>query len=115
MARPKFEVPTPAEFRALLFLHKHGPATVREYLTEGGLHDEGRAYTSVMSLMNVLHDKGYASRKEEGRAFRYTATMSLADLRSRALNFILEHAFGGSVDEMKAAVSKMEAPSKRKK
>jgi predicted transcriptional regulator len=69
MSRPKTEMPTPAEFRALLFLHKHGPATVREYLQEDGLHSEGRAYTSVMSLMTVLHEKGYASRKEEGRAF----------------------------------------------
>ena len=104
MGRPKFEVPTPAEFRALLFLHKHGPATVREYLQEGGLHDEGRAYTSVMSLMNVLHEKGYATRKEEGRAFRYTAALSLTDLRNRALHYVLDHAFGGSVEELKAAV-----------
>jgi BlaI family penicillinase repressor len=111
----KHDVPTPAEFRALLFLHKHGPATVREYLTESGLHEAGRVYTSVMSLMNLLHEKGYASRKEAGRAFRYTAAVPLAELRSRALGHVLEHAFGGSLDDLKAAVSKMEAPSRRKK
>jgi BlaI family penicillinase repressor len=115
MAKPKKEIPTPAEFRALLFLHKHGPATVREYLMEGGLHEEGRAYTSVMSLMNVLHEKGFATRKEEGRAFRYAATLSLADLRSRALKWVLENAFGGSLEEMKKAVATMEPASKRRK
>lgn len=115
MARPKHQVPTPVEFRALLFLHKHGPATVREYLEQGGLHEEGRAYTSAMSLMNVLHEKGYATRKEEGRAFRYTAAVPLNELRTRVLHFVLELAFEGSLDEMKSAVSKLEAPSKRKK
>lgn len=84
-------------------------------MQEGGLHDEGRAYTSVMSLMNVLHEKGFATRKEEGRAFRYAPTLSLAELQNRALKWTLEHAFGGSLDEMKAAVTKLEAQSKRKK
>lgn len=115
MSRPKTEVPTPAEFRALLFVHANGPATVREYLQGGGLHDEGRAYTSVMSLMNVLFEKGFATRKEEGRAFRYAAALPLAEIQNRALKAVLEHAFGGSLDEMKTAVSKLVAPSKRKK
>jgi BlaI family transcriptional regulator, penicillinase repressor len=115
MPRPKFEMPTPAEMRALLFLHKHGPATVREYLKDGGLHEEGRAYTSVMSLMNVLHEKGYATRKEEGRAFRYAPVITKEELQASALQFVLNHAFAGSVEEMKSAVSKLEAPSKRKK
>lgn len=53
MARPKTTIPTPAETRALHFLHEHGSASVREYL-EKGEHTKGHAYTSVMSLMDVL-------------------------------------------------------------
>lgn len=115
MARPKLEIPTPAEFRALIFLHQHGPATVKEYHEKSGLRNEGRAYTSVMSQMNILHKKGFATRKEAGRTFRYAAVFSLANLRTRALQQVLETAFGGSLDEMKAAVAKLDAPSKRKK
>lgn len=115
MPRPKTDLPAPSEFRALVFLHQHGPATVREYFLEGGLEEEGRAYTSVMSVMDTLYEKGFATRIEERRAYRYSAAISLAELRSRALKNVLKTAFGDSLDEMKSAVAKMEAPSKRKK
>lgn len=115
MARPKFSMPAPAEMRALRFLHQHGPATVQEYFQEGGLHDEGRAYTSVMSLMTVLYEKGLATRVLEKRAYRYAPTMTQAELQASALQFVLEHAFAGSVDELKSVVAKIETPSKRKK
>lgn len=115
MPRPKTDLPSPSEIRALIFLNEHGPATVNEYFFEGGFREAGRAYTTVMSLLDIMHDKGFVTRKAEGRAFRYTATVSLADLRARVLKNVLESVFGGSLDEMKSTVAKMEAPSKRKK
>lgn len=114
MARPKQSIPTPAETRALRFLHEHGPATVREYL-EQGEHADGHAYTSVMSLMSVLFEKGFATRKEEKRAFRYAAAMSPAELRSSVLANVLDNVFGGSVEELKATLAELEKRPKRKK
>ena len=114
MARPKNAVPTPAELRALRFMHEHGPATVREYL-EKGLFAKEPAYTSVMSLLNVVYEKGLATRKAEGRAFRYTPTMTPAELRSVALANVLESVFGGSVADLKATLAELEAKPKRKK
>jgi BlaI family penicillinase repressor len=112
MARPKIDLPTPAELRALVFMHEHGPCTVKEYLEEGGLKKEGRAYTSVMSLLSVMFDKGLATRTEVGRAFRYAPAVPLPEVRTKLLHYVLANAFGGSLDEMKAAVAKLE---KRKK
>jgi BlaI family transcriptional regulator, penicillinase repressor len=114
MGRPKNGVPTPTEIRALRFMHEHGSATVREYL-EQGVHPKKPAYTSVMSLLCVLHEKGLATRKEEGRAFRYTPTISPAELRTITLANVLDNVFGGSVAELKATLAELEARPKRKK
>lgn len=51
MARPKTAHPTVAELEVLQILWERGPSTVREVLET--LPKE-RAYTSVMSLLNVL-------------------------------------------------------------
>lgn len=114
MARPKYDIPTPAETRALRFLHENGPSTVRDYL-EKGSHSPGHAYTSVMSLLSVMYEKGFATRKEEGRAFRYTAAISPAELRLATLSNILDNVFGGSVSDLKETLAEIEKSPKRKK
>lgn len=50
------------------------PAEVRESL--GG----GLAYTTVMTILSRLHDKGLASRESRGRAYAYEATVSESEL-----------------------------------
>ena len=73
MARPTTDQPTPAELELLRILWDRGPSTVRqvlEALTEAG---RGRAYTTVMSLLNVMAEKGQVTRTPEGRAFLYAA------------------------------------------
>ena len=112
MARPSLPIPTPAETRALNFLHNHGPATVRDYLEKGD-HPNKPAYTSVMSLLSVMYDKGLATRKEEGRAFRYTPAMSQAEMRTAVVANALENVFGGDLDAFKAAVAAAK-PGKKK-
>jgi BlaI family transcriptional regulator, penicillinase repressor len=112
MARPKHQIPTPAEQRALNFLHKHGSATVREYL-EGGNIQGGNAYTSVMSLLSVMYDKGLATRTEQGRAFRYKAAIDQSELRASVVANVLENVFEGDLDALKAAVVAAK-PAKKK-
>ena len=70
MARPRHVNPTPAELEVLQIIWKCGPSTVREVMTV--LNQERRcAYTSVMSLMNVMVEKGLLSQRPKGRAFVY--------------------------------------------
>ena len=114
MARPKTLIPTPAETRALRFLHNHGPATVREYLEKGDLPNNP-AYTSVMSLLSVMYDKGLATRAGEKRAYRYTPAMSQSELRANALGYVLENVFGGSVEDLEATLAEIKKRPKKKK
>lgn len=112
MSRPKLPIPTPTEQRALNFLHEHGSATVREYLVKG-VHPSRHAYTSVMSLLSVMAEKGLATRTVEGRAFRYKPAMNQAELRTAVVANVLETVFEGDLEAFKAAVSAVK-PGKKK-
>ncbi len=72
MARPKPPHPTEGELEILRILWDRSPSTVREVLEQ--ILQE-RAYTSVMSLLNVMAEKNLVTRKPEGRAFRYSTNL----------------------------------------
>ena len=73
MARPTSDTPTPAELDVLRVLWDRGACTVREVLESQTAAGQGKAYTSCMSLLNVMADKGLVTKAPEGRAFRYAA------------------------------------------
>ncbi len=112
MARPKHTIPTPAEQRALNFLHEHGSANVREYL-EKGTHPNKPAYTSVMSLLSVMHEKGLATRAAEGRAFRYKPAIGQTELRAAVVANVLDNVFAGDLEAFKAAVAAVKLGKKK--
>jgi predicted transcriptional regulator len=95
VARPKHENPTPAELEILHLLWSEGPLTVREVMDR--LEEKRpRAYTSVMSLLNVMTEKGMLVRKPEGRAFRYSAARGRQQTLGEMVDDLLGRAFGGS-------------------
>ena len=73
MARPTTDTPTPAELEVLRVLWDRGALTVREVRDAQAEAGVRRAYTSAMSLLNVMADKGLVLKVPEGRAFRYAA------------------------------------------
>lgn len=53
------------------------PVTVREVL-EDLQEERSIAYTTVMTVMDNLHQKGWLRRQQEGRAYRYEAVATRA-------------------------------------
>jgi predicted transcriptional regulator len=53
------------------------PVTVREVL-EDLQQERSIAYTTVMTVMDNLHQKGWLRREHEGRAYRYEAVSTRA-------------------------------------
>ena len=99
MARPRQENPTPAELEVLRVIWEQGPSTVREVMN--ALNDERpRAYTSVMSLMNVMAEKGLLTQKPKGRAFVYSARISQARTQSQIVRDLLGRVFDGSASAL---------------
>ena len=73
MARPTSDTPTPAELDVLRVLWDRGACTVREVLEAQTAAGRSKAYTSCMSLLNVMAEKGLVTKAPEGRACRYAA------------------------------------------
>ena len=101
MARPRHENPTPAELEVLQVVWEQGSSTVREVMN--ALNQERpRAYTSVMSLMNVMVEKGLLSQNPKGRAFVYSAKISQARTQSEIVRDLLSRVFDGSASALVA-------------
>ena len=88
---------TPLELEIMQVLWETGPAnvqTVQAALKAG----PPLAYTTVQTMLNVLHRKGKVKRKLNGRAFEYAPTVSREKATSHAVREMVERLFGGSVD-----------------
>ena len=101
MARPRHKNPTPAELEVLQLIWEHEPCTVREVMNLLK-PKRPRAYTSVMSLMNVMAEKGLLNQRPKGRAFIYSAKVSRDKTQSSMLSDLVNRAFDGSANALVA-------------
>jgi len=110
MPRPKHEHPTPGELEVLKILWDRGPSTVREVM-EVLNRQRQRAYTSVMSLLNVMTDKGLLEREPKGRAFLYRAQVGREKTLGQMVHDLLGRAFEGSASALVARLLDQSSPS----
>ena len=87
--------PTPAELEILDVLWDRGSATVRE------VHDvvsgqRSTTYTTILKLMQIMHDKGLVERDQAGKAHVYRPKHSQQQTQTRLVGSLLERAFRGS-------------------
>ena len=64
-----------------------------EPLTPAGVQarlEDDLAYTTVVTILTRLHDKGVATREKHGRSFRYHAVDDEAGLAARKMTKVLE-------------------------
>jgi predicted transcriptional regulator len=87
----------PRELAVMSILWRNGSATVTE-MREA--LDEKLAYTSVLSALQTLEDKGYVRHEPEGRAYRYFARVEADRAGGSALSRIKESIFQGSAERM---------------
>ena len=99
MARRPQETPTEAELEVLRILWDRGPSTGREVLDVLNTQRK-RAYTSVMSVLNILSDKGQVIRKPLGRAFIYSAKRPREKTLGKMVGSLLSRAFEGSASSL---------------
>jgi predicted transcriptional regulator len=85
------------ELRILNVLWAQGPATVRQVLE--ALRVQPRpAYTTVLTMMRLMHEKGYLDRREQGRAHVYQARLREAPTKRNLLRQLVDSAFRGSAE-----------------
>ena len=66
-----------------------GPVLVRE-VREGLGAERPIAHTTVQTVMEILHRKGWLTRQKEGRAFRYRATSTREDYAAGLIDQVFE-------------------------
>ena len=101
--RPRLETPTDGELEILKVLWEHGPSTVREVLGELNKSRE-RAYTSVMTMLNLMFEKGLLRREQQGRAFVYQPAADRRATLSELVENLLGKAFDGSPSSLVTAL-----------
>jgi predicted transcriptional regulator len=99
MPRPKEDQPTAGELEVLKVLWDRGPSTVREVMDVLN-QSRPRAYTSVMSLLNVMAEKRLLVREARGRAFVYRPRMDRGKTLGRLVGDLLRRAFEGSTSQL---------------
>jgi predicted transcriptional regulator len=74
-----------------------GSATVAEVVEAL----EGKdAYTTILTLMRILKDKGYLSSRKEGRAFVFVPRVDRNTAARKAVDQLLSKFFSGSASEL---------------
>ena len=84
---------TDREADVMQVLWDHGPSVVNE--VKERLHDE-LAYTTVLTILRTLEQKGYVKHEEEGRVHRYSAAVKEEAARKSAMQHLTGKLFKGS-------------------
>src|SRR6478672_4361032 len=79
-------------------LWETGPANVQT--VQSGIAGRDLAYTTVQTMLNVLHRKGRVKRQLKERAYVYRPVLSRQKAVTQAVGQILDRFFGGSADSL---------------
>ncbi len=94
----------PLELDCLNILWPLGEATVRD-VQQALQPTRPRAYTTIMTILDRLAQKGVVQRQKSGRAWLYRANLSAAEARSHAIAQVVDGFFDGSPQALAAHLS----------
>jgi BlaI family transcriptional regulator, penicillinase repressor len=90
---------TDRELDVMSILWQLGSGTVAEVRDR---LDASLAYTSVLSVLQTLEEKGFVRHESEGRAYRYHPTVERAEAGDTAVGRIVDKIYHGAADVLLA-------------
>jgi len=97
--RPAAATLTPHELDIMKLVWDRKEATVRDVYE--ALRARRRiAYTSVLTMMNVLERKGHLKKRAEGRSFVYQAARPRGQVLRAMVREFVERVFGGATEPL---------------
>lgn len=84
---------TDAELRLMNIIWEHAPISVQG-VVDALPADLDLAYSTVLTTMRILEEKGFLRHTKEGRAFVYQAEIAREDASRSALKYVLDRFFG---------------------
>jgi predicted transcriptional regulator len=90
---------TEAELRLMKLLWTRGESLVGD-LVAAIPEDSAIAYTSVLTTIRVLEQKGYVTHRQEGRAFVYSPCVAELEAGKSEVQHLLHRFFGNSRERL---------------
>jgi BlaI family penicillinase repressor len=101
MPRPESEHPTELELDILKVLWRESPLPVREVRKRLEVEaDRPLAHSSVITMLNIMHRKGYLRRARQGNLFLFAPGVSEHEVTGGMMQSLLNKAFDGSAKAM---------------
>jgi predicted transcriptional regulator len=97
MGQPEIDTLTKLELQIMQVIWRLGPSNVSA--VQSGL-EQRLAYTTVQTMLNILHRKGKLRRKLHGRSFEYSAAVTQANATGHAVRDLVNRMFGGSSEDL---------------
>lgn len=104
-------VPSERELQALKVLWQAGEATVREITAAINNQGDSLAYTTVLSLLQVMEQKGLVGHKASGKVYSYFPRVRREPIVRAMARGFLERVFDGAVDEYLVHALESKRPS----
>ena len=104
MARRKGRTLTEVELEFMQVVWPRGEVSVEEVM--GALADAGRDLSdgTVRKMLSILVDKGYLTRRRDGRGFLYRPVVGRDEANRSMIRDLLDRAFGDNAALMVAAL-----------
>ena len=99
MARKQSPTLTDAELRLMKILWERGPSTVGG-VVETLPDDEPLAYSTVLTTLRILEQKGYLCHEKQGRAYVYHPVVDRRAARRHALRYVMDRFFNNSPEQL---------------
>jgi predicted transcriptional regulator len=99
MSETELPLPTDSELAILNALWDQGPGTVRD-VCERLERSRPAAYTTVLKLLQIMHQKGLVRRDESQRNHVYAPALPRSATQERLIDNLTTRAFGGSAERL---------------
>ena len=91
--------PTEKELEILQIIWEKDAVSVRDvHEIMGG--DKTNGYTTILKLLQIMHEKGLVTRKKNGKLHLYKAVPSLEKTRDQLLDKMIRTVFQGSAKQL---------------
>ena len=90
---------TEAELRLMKVLWDRGESAVSD-LVSAVSDERPLAYTSVLTTVRILENKGYVRHRQEGRAFLYSPCVDEFEASKSEVRHVLQRFFGNSRERL---------------
>lgn len=91
--------PTEKELEILRIVWEKGAISVKEvHEIMGG--DDTNGYTTILKLMQIMHEKGHLTRQKSGKLHLYKAIVSQENTQQQMLDKMIDTVFRGSAADL---------------